>query len=268
MRNLGSRHQLLRRAGILLRGELPISSAPRRRRQERCQREGVASSGADRTADAGRSHAPAPDSRRGLDAHRRVSRRCRFRPRARGRERPGSLVLDRVRLSRRLDRRAPGARSRRLGFGRRRPRFPGVRGRCDVGAALRRPADRAVLRTVARCDCDGQFGFGVDGLARTTALGALGSACWSAGYAACVTVAPGATAAPRRRVLRAFSGRAAALTLVVGTALWVLLFIRQGGTCCARALRGLDPGGAERKLLRVHRRVARAGGHAVRARCS
>ena len=75
----------------------------------------------------------------------------------------------------------------------------------------------------------GQFGFGVDELARTTALGALGCACWSAGYAACVTVAPGATAAPRRRVLRAFSGRAAALTLVVGTALWVLLFIRQGG---------------------------------------
>jgi hypothetical protein len=71
-----------------------------------------------------------------------------------------------------------------------------------------------------------QFGFSRSDLTRTVAIGALGCACWSIGYLLTLGTAP-TTRPPLRPAT--VSGRGAALALAVGTLLWGLLFLRQGG---------------------------------------
>ena len=77
----------------------------------------------------------------------------------------------------------------------------------------------------------GQLGFTPQDLARAAAVAALGSSLWCIGYLAGLArtepaAAPSARPATRPATVR---GRGAAAALVVGTALWGLLFLRQGG---------------------------------------
>lgn len=71
-----------------------------------------------------------------------------------------------------------------------------------------------------------QLGFGDDDLVRTVALGALGCATWTIGY---LLALGRLRLGPVRAGETTFAGVGATAALAVGTALWVLLFVRQGG---------------------------------------
>jgi hypothetical protein len=71
-----------------------------------------------------------------------------------------------------------------------------------------------------------QLGFGLADLTRAVAIGGLGCAAWYAGYL--VLARPPTPRVAVRRPLPV-SGRGAASVLALGTLLWALLFVRQGG---------------------------------------